>query len=175
MSRHDPFADTETLIRRVYAYVAYRLGDGPQAEDVTSDVFERALRYRASFDESRGEPLAWLIGIARRSVETARAAGRPQMLEATEAAAPGDLEADTLLRLQVRDAVAELDDRDRELVALRYGADLSAKQIAVLLGIESNAVDVALHRVRARLRARLEPDESQPRAPDATEVEGLAG
>jgi RNA polymerase sigma factor (sigma-70 family) len=175
VSRHDPFADTETLIRRVYAYVAYRLGDGPQAEDVTSDVFERALRYRASFDESRGEPLAWLIGIARRSVETARAAGRPQMLEATEAAAPGDLEADTLLRLQVRDAVAELDDRDRELVALRYGADLSAKQIAVLLGIESNAVDVALHRVRARLRARLEPDESQPRAPDATEVEGLAG
>jgi RNA polymerase sigma-70 factor, ECF subfamily len=175
VSRHDPFADTETLIRRVYAYVAYRLGDGPQAEDVTSDVFERALRYRASFDESRGEPLAWLIGIARRSVETARAACRPKVLETTGAPAPGDLEADTLLRLQVRDAVAELDDRDRELVALRYGADLSAKQIAVLLGIESNAVDVALHRVRARLRARLEPDESQPRAPDATEVEGLAG
>ena len=38
----DPLADPEPLIRRVYAYVAYRIGDGPDAEDVTSEVFERA-------------------------------------------------------------------------------------------------------------------------------------
>ncbi len=40
----DPLRDPESLIRRVHAYVAYRLGNGPGAEDVTSDVFERALR-----------------------------------------------------------------------------------------------------------------------------------
>jgi len=40
--RSDPLANPEPLIRRVYAYVAYRLGDGPDAEDVTSQVFERA-------------------------------------------------------------------------------------------------------------------------------------
>ena len=42
----DPLADPEPLIRRVYAYVAYRIGAGPDAEDVTSDVFELGTRSR---------------------------------------------------------------------------------------------------------------------------------
>ena len=54
MHRRDPLANPEPLIRRVYAYVAYRIGDGPDAEDVTSEVFERALRYRESYDPTRG-------------------------------------------------------------------------------------------------------------------------
>src|SRR5258706_13758594 len=70
----DPLANPEALIRRVYAYVAYRLGDGPEAEDVTSEVFERALRYRASYDRSKGEPIGWLLGIARRCARAALAA-----------------------------------------------------------------------------------------------------
>ena len=67
----DPLANPEPLIRRVYSYVAYRLGDGPEAEDVTSETFERALRYRRSYDESRGQPVPWLLGIARRCVDDA--------------------------------------------------------------------------------------------------------
>jgi DNA-directed RNA polymerase specialized sigma24 family protein len=59
MFERDPLANPEPLIRRVYAYVAYRIGDGADAEDVTSDVFERALRYRESYDQSKGEPAAW--------------------------------------------------------------------------------------------------------------------
>src|SRR5581483_821431 len=66
--RMDPFASPEPLIRRVYAYAAYRLGDGPAAEDVTSQTFERALRYRDSFDGRRGDVVGWLIGIARRCI-----------------------------------------------------------------------------------------------------------
>jgi DNA-directed RNA polymerase specialized sigma24 family protein len=58
----------EELVRRVYAFVAYRLGDGPGAEDVTSETFLRALRYRDSYKRERGEPIAWLIGIARRAI-----------------------------------------------------------------------------------------------------------
>jgi DNA-directed RNA polymerase specialized sigma24 family protein len=52
-----------------------------------------------------------------------------------------------------------LDDRSRELLALRYGADLKAKQIGELLDMETNAVEVALHRALARLRVIVEePD-----------------
>ena len=50
MIGHDPFANVELLTKRVYAYVAYRIGPGAEAEDVTSATFERALRYRESFD-----------------------------------------------------------------------------------------------------------------------------
>lgn len=44
----DPPASPEPLIRRVYAYVAYGIGDGPDAEDITSDTFERAATGRAT-------------------------------------------------------------------------------------------------------------------------------
>jgi len=52
--RVDPLRNPEPLIRRVYGYVAYRIGDGPDAEDITSETFERALRYQKSFDPQKG-------------------------------------------------------------------------------------------------------------------------
>jgi len=161
--RADPLANPEPLIRRVYAYVAYRIGDGPDAEDLTSETFERALRYKNSYDPRKGEPVAWLIGIARRCIE-----GRPPTVELTsehlEAADQRDLEEDALRRLDLSGAVARLEDRDRELIALRYGADLTARQIAELQDVKTNAIEVALHRALGRLRAQLE-GESDPEAP----------
>ena len=158
--RRDPLADPEPLIRRVYAYVAYRLGDGVVAEDVTSDVFERAVRYSASYDPSRGPPIAWLMGIARRSIEDSRARSSPQMEQLADSAAPEDVEEEAIRRISLSWAVGRLGFRDRELIALRYGADLSSAQIAAILDLTPNAVEVALHRARERLRSSLESDES---------------
>jgi RNA polymerase sigma-70 factor (ECF subfamily) len=159
MFRRDPLANPEPLIRRVYSYVAYRVGDGPDAEDLTSETFERALRYRKSYDPRKGEPVAWLLGIAKRCVD-----GRgPRMelaSESPEEPTVGDLEEDTVRRLTVARAVDTLDERDRELIALRYGADLTARQIAELLGARTNAIEVALHRAMGRLRATFEEDDS---------------
>jgi RNA polymerase sigma factor (sigma-70 family) len=155
MFRGDPLANPAPLIKRVYAYVAYRVGDGPDAEDLTSETFERALRYRKSYDSSKGEPIAWLIGIARRCVE-----GRPPPLEhaAEQVDVPDhrDLEDDVLRRITLSGAVGRLEERDRELIALRYGADLTARQIAELQGAKTNAIEVALHRALGRLRGQLE-------------------
>jgi RNA polymerase sigma factor (sigma-70 family) len=160
----DPFANMEPLIRSVYAYVAYRLGDGPDAEDVTSETFERALRYRDRFDPRRGEPIAWLVGIARRCLADAVTARRDETLEDRDRPAAGDLEGDAVRRLELQAAVLRLDPRERELVALRFGADLKARQIAELLGERTNTVEVALHRALARLRAIL--DDKQPGTSD---------
>jgi RNA polymerase sigma factor (sigma-70 family) len=156
MAHKDPLANPAPLIRRVYAYVAYRVGDGPDAEDLTSEVFERALRYRSSYDPARGGSMPWLIGIARRCIN-----GRPPSLNQgnladVEQAAPDDVEASALERLTLAKAIAALDDRSRELLALRYGADLSARQIGTVLGLKTNAVEVALHRALARVRTELE-------------------
>jgi RNA polymerase sigma-70 factor, ECF subfamily len=161
MFRHDPLQNPEPLIRRIYAYVAYRVGDGPDAEDLTSETFERALRYRQSYDPRKGEPVAWLIGIARRCIE-----GRPPRLElatdSPEQAVSDDLEDQTVRRLTLSAAVDRLEERDRELIALRYGADLTARQIAELLDLRTNAVEVALHRALNRLRTTLEEPEDPP-------------
>lgn len=158
----DPLANPGHLITRVYAYVAYRLGDGPEAEDVTSDVFERALRYRDSYDPSRGEPLGWLLGIARRCVDDARRQFSAETVATREQASLEDLEADALQRVSVAAAIARLDERAQDLVALRYGADLTARQIAGVLGLKTNAVEVALHRALAKLRPELEGERPRP-------------
>jgi RNA polymerase sigma-70 factor, ECF subfamily len=146
----DPFSDAEALIRRVYGYAAYRLGDGPDAEDVTSETFERALRYRARFDPELGTPVSWLLGIARHVVADV-VARRPPIStgEVPDVEAPSN---DPLVGIDLRRALARLDERDRELVSLRYGADLTARQIAELLDMRTNAVEVAMHRALGRLR-----------------------
>src|SRR6266550_3208333 len=100
MRTRDPLRDPEPLVRRVYAYVAYRIGDGPDAEDVTSDVFERALRYRDSYDPRKGEPLPWLFGIARRCVEDSfRRRPPPARSEPEEQPSAEDLEEEAVQRL----------------------------------------------------------------------------
>src|SRR4051794_39308761 len=143
-------------MRRVYAYAAYRLGDGPDAEDATSDTLERALRYRKSYDARKGEPAAWLVGIAQRCVDDvlrSRARLLPLGDDLPDVADPNLLDEGVAFRLDVAQAMLSLDDRDRELVALRYGADLTARQIAELQEARVNTVEVALHRALDRLRA----------------------
>jgi RNA polymerase sigma-70 factor (ECF subfamily) len=153
--RRDPLANPAPLIRRVYAFVAYRIGDGPDAEDVTNDVFERAIRYRHTYDAAKGDPAAWLIGIARRCVDDSRRVLPVPIADPPDRAATGELAEDAIRRLDLAAAIAGLGERDRELIALRYGADLTARQIAELLGLGTNAVEVALHRAIDRLRSTL--------------------
>jgi RNA polymerase sigma-70 factor (ECF subfamily) len=157
-----PLADPEALIRHVYAYAAYRLGDAHDAEDLTSEVFERALRYQRTYDPAKGEPVAWLLGIARRCADDALARRGRELPEQAEIWDGRSLEDDTVRRLTLRSALAQLSDRDRELIALRYGGDLTAAQIASVLEAQTNAVEVALHRALARLRHILESEEAEP-------------
>jgi RNA polymerase sigma-70 factor (ECF subfamily) len=157
MLRRDPLANPERLIHQIYRYVSYRVGDGPEAEDITSETFERALRYRESYDSSRGDPAAWLIGIAQRCIA---GASRPLVVDpdAAEKATAGRMDEEVQQRLTLKAALATLSDRDQELLALRYGADLTAKQIAAVLELKVNAVEVGLHRALGRLREILESE-----------------
>ena len=156
MRRVDPLANPEALVGDLYAYVAYRVSNQSDAEEITSAVFERAVRYRRSYNPTKGSPMAWLVGIARTQISH-RAAREANMQPLGEDALDGtDFEADLLERLSLREAVRALDARSRELVALRYGIGLPPREIAGLLGLEENAVNVALHRARRRLRAGIE-------------------
>jgi RNA polymerase sigma factor (sigma-70 family) len=151
----DPLRHPEPLIRRVYSYVAYRVGDGPDAEDITNDAFERALRYRDTYDRKKGTPQAWLLGIARTCVAEYFGQRDPGGASAPDPGTGHDLERDAVQRVTIQSAIARLGDRDRELIALRYGADLKVREIAELLGERTNTIEVALHRALERLRQDL--------------------
>lgn len=155
MMGRDPLSEPEPLIRSVYAYVAYRIGPGPDAEDVTSDVFERAVRYTSSYDPGKGQPVAWLLGIARRCLDQRFAAPVDLPLDTSRDASVDDAEEQIVRRLTLAEAATQLSERDRELLALYY-AGLGAAEIAKLMGVRRNLIDVALHRALARLRSVLE-------------------
>src|SRR5689334_3648473 len=140
MSR-DPLAHPEETLRRLYAYVAYRIGPGPDADDVVSETIERGLRYRSSYDERKGSSAAWLAAIASNVLADA-ARERKAASEVASESVDGvdDFAPSVVRRLELREAISLLDDRSRELLALRYGADLKAREIAQLLGLRTNTV-----------------------------------
>jgi RNA polymerase sigma-70 factor, ECF subfamily len=156
LGSRDPLADPGPLIRRVYAYIAYRVDDASAADEITSRTFERAVRYRTSYDPAKGSPLAWVIGIANRCLSDRVPAATVPLDEAPDPVAPGDLEEGTVVRVELARALATLDERSRTLVALRYAADMTARQIADILEMTPHAVEVALGRALARLERRLD-------------------
>ena len=140
----------------VYAYVASLLRDGPAAEEVTATAFERAYRKRKRFDSSRGEPRAWLFGIARNAaLDELRRRGRHTALDVEpidEAAAASHGETRSELRLVVAAGLARLEPRERELIALKFFAGLDNAEIAGVLGISPSNAGTRLHRAVHRLR-----------------------
>ena len=159
----DPLAQPEEAIKRLYAYVAYRIGPGPEAEDIVSETIERALRYRKSYDHRKGSPAAWLAGIASRVIaDQARASPQSTGLDRPIDPVLDDFSAASLQRLNLMSAITAIDERSRELLALRYGADLRAREIAELLNLRTNTVEVALTRALQRLRAVMEAGGSAP-------------
>src|SRR6476646_2941534 len=142
---------------RGYAYVASLLRDRSAAEDVTALAFERAYRKRSRFSAKRGSPEAWVFGIARNAaLDELRKLKRRATLE-TEPAdvwSPGpDERAERAIRRdEVRAALASLEPRDRDLVALKFAGGLSNAEIARVLGISETNVGSRLHRTVEKLR-----------------------
>ena len=136
----------------VYAYVATLVGDRTAAEDVTAAAFERAWRKRGSFDARRGSSRAWLFGIARNAALDELRARRRTVALAVEPEAPDD-DAETLVRrATVRAALASLEPRERELVALKFHGGLTNGELARVLHTSESNVGTRLHRAVTKLR-----------------------
>jgi RNA polymerase sigma-70 factor (ECF subfamily) len=143
----------------VYAYVASLVRDRSAAEDVTALAFERAFRRRRTFNPRRGNERAWLFGIARNAaLDELRRRRRTAALvidpEDPHAADAFDAESteEAERRAAVRSALARLDPRERELVALKFHAGLSNAEIAEVLGVSESNAGTRLHRAVKKLR-----------------------
>ncbi len=154
----DTFASLyERTFPRVYAYVASLLRDRAAAEDVTAQAFERAYRRRGSYRPARGTPEAWLFGIARNAAldELRRRKRHAALAEDPEDAGlpvSEDHAEHALRREVVRSALAVLDPRERDLVALKFAGGLSNVEIARVLGTSESNAGTLLHRTVTKLR-----------------------
>jgi RNA polymerase sigma-70 factor, ECF subfamily len=155
-------ADFERLVRRhgqdVYAFLLYRTGDHWLAEELLQDALERAYRSRGRFDRRRASEKTWLVAIAlnRWKDVLRRHASEAAALEAVARGAPA---ADGMERVEERRALLQAMDglppEEREALALSYGADLTAKQVAALLDVPVTTVQGRLYRGLRRLRDTL--------------------
>jgi RNA polymerase sigma factor (sigma-70 family) len=141
----------------VYAYVATLLRDRTAAEDVTALAFERAYRRRASFDRRRGVERAWLFGIARNAAldelrRRKRVAGLLVDPEDVSTPSPADGAEVALRRTAVRSAIAALNGREREIVALKFHGGLTNGEIGRVLGLSETAAGTLLYRTMEKLR-----------------------
>jgi RNA polymerase sigma-70 factor (ECF subfamily) len=141
----------------VYAYVASLLRDRTAAEDVTALAFERAFRRRALFDVHRGTPRSWLFAIARNAaldeLRRRRRSGALLHDVADESNAFEDLDAELAeRRLLVREGLASLDPRDREVILLKFVGRLSNAELARVLRCSESNAGTRLHRAIERLR-----------------------
>lgn len=154
--------DWESVYReempRIYNFFRYRVGDGPGAEDLTSVTFEKAWRARDRYRNDRASVATWLFAIARNvATDHFRKDHREVPLEEAEDLGATSSEASLLRRADFRRLsvlLADLKERDRELLALKYGAGATNRAIAKLTGLGESNVGTILHRVVAALRAR---------------------
>jgi RNA polymerase sigma-70 factor (ECF subfamily) len=155
----------------VYRYVRFRLATREAAEDVTSEVFMKALRALDRYDPGRASPRTWLLRIARNAVtDHLRSLRRRSSLHVSLDRVP-DLVADVptqeerVLREEriemILNANRSLRPADQEILSLRYGAGLDNQEIAETLNISGNAVAVRVHRALARLKQTVEEQRSE--------------
>ena len=152
------FADLyRATVSDVYAYVATIVGHGGAAEDVVAAAYERAYRKRRTYDARRGSQRAWVFGIARNAAldelrRRKRTVAVPVEALADEDAEAAEIESDAVRRATVRAAVAALDPRDRELIALKFHGGLTNAELARVLSTTESNAGTRLHRAVAKLR-----------------------
>jgi len=147
----------------VYGFFAYRLDSRVDAEDLTQATFERALRAYARYDARRASVATWLLAIAhnllidhyRRRGPGYDPIGEEGIHEDRLGQVAGP-ETDLGLEPELAAALDGLTPRDREIVALRYGGDLTGPEIAELTGLTLANVQQVLSRSLRRMRAQLD-------------------
>ena len=146
-------------IDRVYAFFAYRVTSASDAEDLTSATFERVVRHAHRFDPARASVTTWLFVISENVlVDHYRRQGRRDERDFDEAddrwSAPEDRPS-IGLSPELESALGSLNDRERRVIGLRFGADLSGKEIAALVGTSEANVHQLLSRALRRMRTEI--------------------
>ncbi|MEO7202862.1 MAG: sigma-70 family RNA polymerase sigma factor [Candidatus Tumulicola sp.] len=174
----------EVLVERYKRGIANFIGagvrDSAEVADLSQETFLRAYAHLGTFDPKLGKFSTWIYQIARNVVRThlgkslrrpaAAALGDDQMLE--NALADGSVEADPaggVLRAEaereLRAALAELPERTRTVLALRYFDNLEYHAIASTLGLSLGNVKTLIHRGKIALAKKMREHAQRPPSP----------
>ena len=156
-----PDSDWDTVyaeqLPRIFNFFCYRLRDAAIAEDLTAQTFEKAWRARHRYRKDLAGFATWLVAIARNvATDHLRARRDHAPLEAADEVAAASTPEDEHARASDRERLAalveRLPDRERELLALKYGVGMTNRAIAELTGLSESNVGTIVHRAVQTLR-----------------------
>lgn len=148
---------------RIYNYFLYKMCNRDLAQDLAATTFERAWKIRFKYNAMIASPSTWLFGIARNVL---REHLRTQEVFQNKAERLPD---DEQLRSSVdveqsfqeqqskeflQDLILELPEREQELIALKYGAGLSNREISRITRLSESNVGSILHRIAITIRKK---------------------
>jgi RNA polymerase sigma-70 factor, ECF subfamily len=165
LSRHDRayFAELyDRYANRLYRYALAHTGSVTAAEDIVSETMLAAIVGLHRFDPNRGAFAGWLFGIASRQIHASKRRRGRFLRLLPRAWEPEPIDDDVLITIvrgtdaaRLRELLQQLPERDREIVLLRYGAELTSAEIGDVLSMNGGAVRVRLMRVLQRLATEL--------------------
>jgi RNA polymerase sigma factor (sigma-70 family) len=152
---------------RVFSYVRYRVADVEEAEDLTSDIMERALRYLSSYDQRKGAFSTWIFSIAHNTwVNYVKRQKRRDPYhvdlgdEVETMPASDPLPEQSLVHQEqvshLLECLGTLPERQQEILSLRFAGRLTNREIAHVLSMNERTVGVTILRALRKLRRQLE-------------------
>jgi len=160
-SRREAFAEMyDNHMPGVYRYICYRVGNVSLAEDLTADVFEKALRHFDSYKKEKAKLSTWLTAIARNTVtDHFRKSSRVEVVREDDAPEEASREPgveEQVARLeevrQLKLGLSALPQFDQDIISLKFGAGMNNREIARMLKVSESNVGTRLYRAVKRLR-----------------------
>lgn len=153
----------ETQLSAVYGCFRYRVCNADAAEELTAKTFLKAVERLETFDPARGELTAWLFGIARHVItDHVRVRRRWRWLPTDwlRQSESRDLNPELAVAAQeehrhLAAALAQLPDRERDVLGLKFAAGLTNREIAGITRLKESHVGVIVYRAVGRLRQQL--------------------
>lgn len=157
----------ETYYKRVYNFIYYRVGCQYTTEDLTSQVFEKVMMKISTYSENKSPFEVWLFAIARNVVNDYYRSFKKHKFFSLDTikdlVSKGKTPEDVLEIAETNDkllrALNTLDMRERNIVALKFGANLKNIEIAEILELTESNVGVILYRTMRKLKSELERED----------------
>lgn len=152
----------EQYLPKIFQYVSYRITDRDTAEDLTSDIFNKAITNFAKYDSGKAAFSTWIFSIARNTIiDYYRKRDKEQKLKKdseleTEVLASSDSLEEQVSRSEdinkLRECLLNLNPNEQELISLKFSGEMTNREIARITGLSESNVGTILCRAIRKLR-----------------------